>query len=156
MKFYNLALLDIRLPDIEGIELIRPLKQSHPDMAFIIITAYAALDNPVQTLNQGASAYITNPLDMAEALARAREVLEKQRLVMENRRLYLATLQELAERRRLEEELLNFHSNARRCLKLDRLLLIQDYPCSACSFTNLTINHVRLFRRSVIVPQPTS
>ncbi len=156
MKFYNLALLDIRLPDIEGIELIRPLKQSHPDMAFIIITAYAALDNPVQTLNQGASAYITNPLDMAEALARAREVLEKQRLVMENRRLYLATLQELAERRRLEEELLNFHSNARRCLKLDRLLLIQDYPCAACSFTNLTINHVRLFRRSVIVPQPTS
>ena len=52
-RFFNLALLDIRLPDMEGIELIAPLKDRHPDMAFIIITAYASLDNAVRALNRG-------------------------------------------------------------------------------------------------------
>ncbi len=105
-RFFNLAILDIRLPDMEGIELIAPLKDRHPDMSFIIITAYASLDNAVRALNRGVAAYIMKPLDMDEVLAKTREVLEKQHLVMENRRLYLAAQQELTERRRLEGELL--------------------------------------------------
>ena len=103
-RFFNLALLDIRLPDTEGIELVAPLKEMHPDIAVIVITGYASLETAVRALNEGASVYLTKPLNLDEMLATAREVLEKQRLVMENRRLLQELQRELAERKRVEEE----------------------------------------------------
>jgi PAS domain S-box-containing protein len=104
-RFFNVALLDIMLPDLEGIELIAPLKKLHPDMEMIIITAFASVENAVRALNEGASAYITKPLNMDEVFATIRKALEKQHLVMENRRLYQETQRELAERRLAEEAL---------------------------------------------------
>jgi len=103
-RFYNVVLLDIKLPDMEGIKLLAPLKKMHPDMVALMVTAYASLNTAVQALNKGASAYITKPLNMDEVLARVREVLENQRLVMENRRLHEEAQQELVERKRAEEE----------------------------------------------------
>jgi signal transduction histidine kinase len=103
--FFNLAFLDIRLPDTAGIDLLSPLKEMHPDMAVILVTGYASLETAVQALNEGASAYITKPLNMDEVLATVREALEKQRLVMENRRLFQAAQRELAERKLAEEAL---------------------------------------------------
>ena len=88
-KVFKLALLDIRLPDIEGIQLLTPLKEMHPDMAVMMITAYASVENVVQALNQGALAYITKPLNMDEVLAKVRDILEKQRLAAETRNLPL-------------------------------------------------------------------
>ena len=52
-RSFNLALLDIRLPDMEGVELIAPLKEMHPDMVVIMVTAYASLETAVQSLNEG-------------------------------------------------------------------------------------------------------
>jgi PAS domain S-box-containing protein len=85
-SFFHLALLDVKLPDMEGVELIAPLEDLHPDMLVIMVTAYASLETAVQTLNAGASAYITKPLNMDEVLVTVREALEKQRLVFEKRR----------------------------------------------------------------------
>jgi len=104
-RFFNLALLDLRLPDMEGIGLLVPLKEMHPDMVLILVTGYASLETAVQALNEGASAYITKPLNMDEILATVREALEKQRLVLENRRLYQEIQQELAERKQAEEKI---------------------------------------------------
>ena len=104
-RFFNLALLDIKLPDMEGIELLAPLKTMYPDIALIIITGYASLETAVRALNEGASAYITKPLNMDEVLATVREALEKQRLVIENRRLIQQAQRELAERKRADEAL---------------------------------------------------
>jgi diguanylate cyclase (GGDEF)-like protein/PAS domain S-box-containing protein len=104
-RFFNLALLDIRLPDMEGTELLAPLKETHPDMVVILVTGYASLKTAMQALNNGASGYITKPLNMDEVLAKAGDVLEKQRLVMENRRLFQEVQRELAERKRAEEAL---------------------------------------------------
>ncbi len=104
-RFFNLALLDIRLPDMEGVELLTPLKEIYPDMAVIMTIAYASLDTAVRALNEGASAYITKPLNMEQVLATVKEALEKQHLVMENRRLYEEAQRELAERKRAEEVL---------------------------------------------------
>ena len=113
-RFFNLALLDIKLPDMEGVELLAPLKEIHPDIVMIMITAYASLETAVRALNAGASAYITKPLNMDEVLATVREALKKQHIVMENRRLYEVAQQELAERKQAEEALktsrANFHS----------------------------------------------
>jgi signal transduction histidine kinase/ActR/RegA family two-component response regulator len=104
-KFFNVALLDIRLPDMEGIELVAPLKATHPDMTVMMVTGHASLKTAVQALNEGASAYITKPLDMDEVLAAIGEALEKQRLVMENRELYQTAQRELTERQRAEKAL---------------------------------------------------
>lgn len=103
--FFNLALLDIKLPDMEGVELLAPLKGIHPDMEMIMVTAHASLETAMQALNRGASLYITKPLNMDEVLSTIREVLEKQRLRLENRRLLQEVQRELVERKRAQEEL---------------------------------------------------
>jgi len=108
-RFFNLALLDIRLPDGEGIDLIAPLKELHPDMAVIMTTAYASLETAVRAINEGASAYINKPLNMDKVLATVGEALEKQRLILENRRLYETIQQELAERKRAEAEIIQLN-----------------------------------------------
>jgi PAS domain S-box-containing protein len=104
-RFFNVTLLDIRLPDMEGIDLLAPLKKMHPDMAVIMATGYASMETSVRALHNGASAYITKPLNMDEVLNRVKEALEKQRLVFDNRRLIKALQQELAERKQTEEAL---------------------------------------------------
>ena len=104
-RFFNLALLDIRLPDMEGIELLSPLKEIHPDMLVIMVTAYASVETAVRALNEGGSAYITKPLNMDAVLVTVSDAFEKHRLVMENRRLYQEAQRELAGRKRAEEQL---------------------------------------------------
>ena len=78
-KFYNLALIDIRLPDMEGVKLLTEMKETTPKMAKIIITGYPSLRNAVEAVNKGADAYIIKPLDIDRTLATIEEHLEKQR-----------------------------------------------------------------------------
>jgi len=77
-KLYNLALIDIRLPDIEGIELLTRMKPTTPKMRKIIITGYPSLQNAVEALNKGADAYIMKPFDMEKILLTIKEQLKKQ------------------------------------------------------------------------------
>jgi len=106
-RSFNLVLLDIKLPDVEGIELLAPLKEMHPDMGVIMVTGYASLDTAVRALNEGASAYIMKPFNMDVVLASVNKTIEEQRLAMESKRLYQAAQRELAERERTQEELLH-------------------------------------------------
>jgi two-component system response regulator PilR (NtrC family) len=78
-RFYNLALIDIRLPDVEGIELLTRMKDTTPKMRKIMITGYPSLQNAVEALNKGANAYIMKPLDMDKILKTIKEQLQKQR-----------------------------------------------------------------------------
>jgi PAS domain S-box-containing protein len=82
---FNATLLDIRLPDMSGLEVFTSLKTMHPDLEVILITGYASVETAVQALNNGASAYITKPLNMDYVLATVQKALEKQRLVREKR-----------------------------------------------------------------------
>ena len=77
-KFYNLVLIDIRLPDIEGTKLLTELKDTVPKMRKIIITGYPTLQNAIEAVNRGADAYIVKPINMDEALKTIREQLQKQ------------------------------------------------------------------------------
>jgi len=78
-KFYNLALIDIRLPDMEGTELLTKIRDTTPKMRKIIITGYPSLQNAVKALNQGAHAYIMKPFDMEKVLATIKKELKKQK-----------------------------------------------------------------------------
>jgi DNA-binding NtrC family response regulator len=78
-KFYNLALIDIRLPDMEGIELLTKIKDTTPKMRKIIITGYPTLQNAVDAVNRGADAYILKPFEVDKVLQTIEEQLNKQR-----------------------------------------------------------------------------
>jgi DNA-binding NtrC family response regulator len=77
-KFYNLALIDIRLPDMEGIELLTKMKNTTPKIRKIIITGYPTLQNAVEAVNRGADAYILKPFDMEKVLEAIKDQLKKQ------------------------------------------------------------------------------
>ena len=77
-KFYNLALIDIRLPDMEGIELLTKMKNTTPKIRKIIITGYPTLQNAVEAVNRGADAYILKPFDMEKVLETIKDQLKKQ------------------------------------------------------------------------------
>lgn len=62
--FFNLALIDIRLPDMDGIELLTALKDTIPKMIKIIVTGYPSLENAIKAVNKGADGYILKPVDM--------------------------------------------------------------------------------------------
>ena len=78
-NFYNLALLDIRLPDIDGTQLLTEIEETTPRMVKIMITGYAALENAVEALNLGADAYIMKPVDPENLLKTINEKLKTQR-----------------------------------------------------------------------------
>ncbi len=77
-KFFNLALLDIKLPDIEGTKLLTAMQESMPKMVKIILTGYPSIENAVEAVNDGADAYIIKPVDPEELFALIDEKLKKQ------------------------------------------------------------------------------
>jgi DNA-binding NtrC family response regulator len=77
-NFYNIALIDIRLPDMEGIELLTKMRDTTPRMRKIIITGYPTLQNAIEAVNRGADAYILKPFDVTKVLATIKEQLRKQ------------------------------------------------------------------------------
>lgn len=67
-QYYNLALLDIKLPDMDGTKLLTMLHETSPKMVKIMVTGYPALENAVESLNLGADAYLMKPIDPKQML----------------------------------------------------------------------------------------
>jgi DNA-binding response OmpR family regulator len=78
-QFFNLALLDIKLPDMEGTQLLAQLQEIVPDTIKIMVTGYPSLKNAVEALNFGADSYIMKPIDPAELLKKIKSKLEAQK-----------------------------------------------------------------------------
>jgi signal transduction histidine kinase/FixJ family two-component response regulator len=104
-SFFNIALVDSELPDMEGVQLLASLKECHPDMAVFLVASQPSAEMAVQALNEGASALITKPLNVEDVLTKMGEALEQQRVVMEGRRLVEAANHELAELKGAEQAL---------------------------------------------------
>jgi len=77
-KFYNLALIDIRLPDMEGTGLLTAMKETTPKMVKIIVTGYPSLQNAIEAVNKGADAYVLKPFNVVDVLNTIRDYLERQ------------------------------------------------------------------------------
>jgi len=73
-----LALIDIRLPDMEGIELLTKLRDTKPKMRKIIVTGYPTLQNAVAAVNKSADGYVLKPFDVENILLTIKEQLKKQ------------------------------------------------------------------------------
>jgi DNA-binding NtrC family response regulator len=77
-SFFNLSLVDIKLPDMEGTELIAELNKTNPQMIKIIITGFPSFANAVKSLNLGADAYVMKPVNSKDLLELVAEKLQKQ------------------------------------------------------------------------------
>ena len=75
---YNAALIDLRLPDMEGLELLTRMKDTVPKTRKIIVTGYPSLQNAIEAVNKKADAYIAKPIDVEKLLRTIREQLELQ------------------------------------------------------------------------------
>ena len=77
-RFYNLAIIDIRLPDMVGTKLLSALKTTTPKMVKIILTGYPTLRNSIKAINEGVDGYLTKPIEMDELIKTIKDNLLKQ------------------------------------------------------------------------------
>ncbi len=76
----DLVLLDFKLPDLDGLEVLRRLRERHPDTLVILITALATVENAVEAMKRGAWHYLNKPIDLDELLLHVGKALETTRL----------------------------------------------------------------------------
>jgi len=86
---FDVALVDINLPDIKGTELLHKLKQIQPKMVKIIVTGHPSIENAVKALNEKSDGFISKPFDPQELL----EMIRK--LIVEKKNEYLQMLSEV-------------------------------------------------------------
>src|SRR5210317_1178616 len=83
-KFYDLVIMDIRMPELGGIEALKKIKTISPGIPIIIMTAYASVGTAVDALKSGASDYLTKPLDIEELKILVAKTLRIHQLEEEN------------------------------------------------------------------------
>ncbi|HBA60281.1 MAG TPA: hypothetical protein DCZ92_05605 [Elusimicrobia bacterium] len=86
---FDLVITDLRMPKMDGMEILQAVKSVSPAMPVILITAYSTVDSAVQAMKLGASDYVAKPFKNAELCSAVDNVLEKSRLRAENARLRL-------------------------------------------------------------------
>jgi len=79
----ELVLLDIRLPDMDGVDLLRKLKDVDPSAEVIMVTAVKSIQTAVDAIKSGAYEYIIKPFDVEDVLTVINRALEKRRLIRE-------------------------------------------------------------------------
>ena len=84
---YDLVLCDIKMPKMDGVEVLEKALSLKPEIPFIMISGHGELETAVQTMRLGAFDYISKPPDLNRLLNAIRNALDKKQLVVENKRL---------------------------------------------------------------------
>lgn len=77
-NFFNLAILDIRLPDMEGVELLTKMRETEPRMIKVMLTGYPGMENAIDSLNRRADAYLIKPVRLEKLLELIEQKLGEQ------------------------------------------------------------------------------
>lgn len=83
----DVCILDLRLPDTDGLSLIKEMRLFDPELDIIMITAYGTIETAVEALKLGAEDYLTKPINFDDLLIRIRKIKNKRTLLSENRLL---------------------------------------------------------------------
>jgi DNA-binding NtrC family response regulator len=81
---YDLVLLDMKLPDIEGMEILRTIHKTKQNLLVIVMTGYSTVQNAVEAMKLGAFDYLSKPFTDEELILVVQRAIEKKRLVEEN------------------------------------------------------------------------
>ena len=83
----DLVLLDLMLPGMHGMEVLREIRRRQPDVVVVVITAFSSIESAIDAMREGAFHYIPKPFKNEEVLLTVRKGLEQRRLTSENRSL---------------------------------------------------------------------
>jgi len=83
-EIFDLVITDLRMPDVDGMEVLKAAKSASPETVVLVITAFATADSAVEAMKQGAFDYLTKPFQVDEVQLIIRNALEKRRLTTEN------------------------------------------------------------------------
>src|SRR6202022_1787580 len=89
----SLVLLDLQLPDAEGLQMLDQIKSAHPETQVVILTAHDTLSNAIESIKRGAYHFISKPYAPEELLSLVEKALEKQSLLRETEKLRAKTQQ---------------------------------------------------------------
>lgn len=76
-EYFDVALIDVELPDINGTELLRKLKEKQPNIIKIIVTGFPSLENAIKAVNEGADGFVLKPFDSEKLLETIRKHLDE-------------------------------------------------------------------------------
>jgi two-component system response regulator AtoC len=96
----QVILSDLRMPDMDGLELFRRVRSESPEIMFVIMTAHATVDTALQAMKEGVTDYITKPINSRELVKTLEKALELQSLKRENK-----TLKEKIEEAKIEDRI---------------------------------------------------
>src|SRR5207253_791722 len=83
-QFFDLVICDLKMPKIDGIELLQRLRRIHPDLTVIIMTAYGTIETAVKAMRQGAFDYVTKPFSKEQLLITVQRAIKNLELLREN------------------------------------------------------------------------
>lgn len=86
-EVYDLVITDVKMPVMDGLEVLQRVKKIKPDLPVIVITAHATVDVSIEALRRGAYDMLTKPFEPQELLSRVRNALRHNELVVENAHL---------------------------------------------------------------------
>jgi DNA-binding NtrC family response regulator len=81
---FEIGIIDLRLPDIDGIDLLREFKKTDTDTKFLIMTAFGTIERAVEAIKLGAYDFLTKPFDVEQLIVLIQRILEEQRRYYEN------------------------------------------------------------------------
>ncbi len=85
--FFDLVLLDYKMPELDGLQTLRAIRKRFPDLPVVMMTAYGTVETAVASMKEGAIDYLTKPIDLDELLLIIQKVLERSMLIRENQEL---------------------------------------------------------------------
>ncbi|MGZ3536886.1 MAG: sigma-54-dependent transcriptional regulator, partial [Thermodesulfobacteriota bacterium] len=86
-NFFDMALIDHKMPELDGVQTLRHIRKFYPDLPVVMMTAYGTVETAVAAMKEGALDYLTKPIDLDELLLMLQRVIERSNLIRENREL---------------------------------------------------------------------
>jgi len=77
VKQFDLVLLDIKMPNMNGFEVLRYIKQNHPNLKVIMLTGFADLKNAIESKKLGAEDFVSKPYDLVDLITTIERVLSE-------------------------------------------------------------------------------
>ncbi len=152
--FMDILLTDIKMPEMDGLELIEMARKHQPDMAAIVITAYGTINIAIETLKLGVMGFIVKPFTPDTLLASVQDVIERRQMIRENARLKFLvplfettkTLMSEVDLNRLLNIIVNYTVKETRAEEGSLLIVDGTGELRSCVVTDSVPNRIGLLR----------